>query len=88
MVGEFISHASGLRNAYWQIRAIRSVNRRRTWYRRAAKEKARLAGLGWDREVIRLYALYLKDPTREYRLERFYEAFEEVLRGPRQLCLF
>lgn len=79
---------SFLRNLYWHIRYVRSVNRRRGWYRKAQKEKARLAGLGYHREVVRLYALYLRNPFRESRLHRFEQAFEEYRNAPRQLELF
>ena len=84
----FYREAGQLRNVYWRIRDFRSQNLRRQWYRYAAKEKGRLAALGYDSEVIRLYALYLRDPRREKRLERFLEAFEESINGPRQLQLF
>lgn len=87
-IEHFESHASGLRAAYWRIRAERSANRRRKWYRRAAKEKGRLAALGYDPEVIRLYGLALRDLRREDRMQRFYKSFDEALKAPEQLCLF
>lgn len=67
---------------------MRSLNRRRNWYRKAAKEKARLAGLGYALEVVRLYALYLANPTRENRFKRFVEAFHKPVEKPMQLELF
>lgn len=79
---------SGLRAAYWRIRAERTPNRRRKWYRVAQKEKARLAGLGYSQEVVRLYALYLRNPKLESRLDRFQRALDEWQNGPRQLTLF
>lgn len=78
----FENEASLLRNIYWRIRATRSVNRQRKWYRQAAKEKARLAGLGFDPEVIRLYALSLKDTRREQRRQRFEEEFHAAKERP------
>jgi len=77
-----------LRAIYWRIRMVRFVNRRRKWYRRAAKEKARLAGLGFHPEVVRLYALHLRDTSRESRLIRFEQAFHEYANAPKQLTLF
>lgn len=85
---EFEAHAVGLRNVYFFIRSERFVGKRRKWYRQAAKEKARLTGLGVDSGVLRLYALWLRAPHREHRLHRFKEAFEEAANGPRQLRLF
>lgn len=67
---ELESVAGGLRNIYWRIRASRRATDRRRWYRLAQKEKARLAGLGMDQELIRLYCLFLADPHREKRLHR------------------
>lgn len=74
---DFLYYASDLRNLYWRIRAARNVNKRRTWYRKAAKEKGRLVALGYHPEVVRLYALHLRDTTREARLQRFEDAFRE-----------
>ena len=84
----FENHAAALRNHYWHIRYMRSANRRRKHYRHAAKEKAQLVGLGYCSEVVRLYALYLRDPRREIRYKRFLQAFEESKHWPRQLTLF
>ena len=81
---QFLIDAQPLVNAYWWIREARHGGRLRKAYRRAAKEKARLAGLGYERELIRLYGLYLKNPRREQRLERVEEWFER----PEQLRLF
>ena len=80
----FYADAQPLANTYWWIRASRFGSPRRKHYRRAAKEKARLAGLGWDQELIRLYGLYLRNPMREKRLQRVEEWFER----PEQLRLF
>lgn len=88
MFSSFLSDASAFRNAYWRIRACRSSACLRRWYRVAAKEKGRLAALGWSGEVVRLYGLYLRNPSREYRLQRVEVAFDEFLHGPKQLCLF
>ena len=85
---EFLHHASELRNIYYRIRAIRSVNARRRWYRLAQKEKAKLKHLGYHAEVIRLYALYLKDTTRQSRHSRFVQSFHEHRNAPIQLELF
>lgn len=84
----FINDASRFRNAYWRIRSCRSSSCLRRWYRVAAKEKGRLAALGWSGEVVRLYGLYLRDTSREKRLQRFELAFDEYLHGPKQLSLF
>lgn len=67
---------------------IRSTNLRRNWYRKAAKEKGRLAALGYHPEVIRLYGLALRDLSRESRMRRFEQAFEEFKNAPEQLRLF
>jgi hypothetical protein len=80
----FIEDAQPLANVYWFIRYSRWPAERRKHYRRALKEKARLAGLGYDREVIRLYRLWLKRPWCQVREKRFHEAFE----SPEQLTLF
>lgn len=89
MFSNFLNDASGFRNAYWRIRACRGRSAcLRRWYRVAAKEKGRLAALGWSGEVVRLYGLHLRDTTREQRLQRFQMAFDEYLNGPRQLTLF
>lgn len=89
MFSRFLDDASGFRNAYWRIRACRGRSAcLRKWYRVAAKEKGRLAALGYSREVIRLYGLHLRDTTREKRLQRFELAFDEFLHGPKQLSLF
>lgn len=88
MLSDFLFHASELRNRYWLIRGCRSVNRRRNLYRKAAKEKGQLVALGYSCEVVRLYALWLRDPSRENRYERFLSAFDHHLNGPKQLTLF
>lgn len=88
MFSRFLDDASRFRNAYWRLRACRSSACLRRWYRVAAKEKGRLAALGWSDEVIRLYGLHLRDTTRHHRLVRFEQAFDEHLNGPKQLRLF
>ena len=88
MISTFHSQAAGFRNCYWRLRACRNPACLRFWYRRAEKEKGQLLALGYSREVVRLYGLYLKNPAREVRLQRFHDAFEEFLYGPRQLRLF
>jgi len=88
MLSVFLKRSACLRNHYWMIRACRSANRRRNYYRKAAKEKGQLVALGYSLEVVRLYALWLRDPRREIRYERFLQAFDEHLNGPRQLRLF
>lgn len=80
----FMSDAQVLTNIYWFIRYARRSSDRRKHYRRAAKEKGRLAALGYDRELIRLYRLHLKRPACEVRQKRFEEEFER----PLQLTLF
>ena len=91
VLSTFLSHASNLRNVYWRIRACRSANRRRNWYRIAAKEKGHLVALGYSVEVVRLYALYLRNPHLERRLNRFEMMFHYYLTKPAdpvQLLLF
>lgn len=88
MLHAFELQASALRNHYWHIRFARSHNKRRNHYRKAAKEKGHLVALGYSREVVRLYALYLRNPAREDRLARFRQAFADHINGPRQLTLF
>lgn len=88
MFEQFLEDAAALRNTYWFIRYQRCHNRRRKFYRKAAKEKAALRGLGWDDEAVRLYCLYLRDTSREHRFYRFRQAFDEALNGPKQLRLF
>lgn len=88
MLKAFISASSGYRNAYWCVRACRTSACLRRWYRKAEKEKGHLLALGYSLEVVRLYGLHLKNPARETRLQRFQEAFDEYLNGPRQLSLF
>lgn len=68
---------ASLRNIYWHIRNARG-RRLRQLYRRAQKEKARLAGLGFDQELIRLYCLYLANPAREVRYNRCCQRFESL----------
>lgn len=80
----FLEAASDLRNAYWFIRYSRFHKDRRRHYRRAQKEKARLAGLGFHPEAIRLYRLHLMRPDCETRYARFLA----VLEAPEQLTLF
>ena len=85
---EFLTLSTDLRNLYWRIRATRSMNKRRNFYRKAAKEKGRLVALGYSSEVVRLYALYLIDPRREKRFKRFLDAFHQPIESARQLTLF
>lgn len=85
---DFELQMAALRAAYWRLRAERQTNKRRRWYRLAAKEKGRLAALGFDRDVVRLYCLWLRDPSLEYRYHRFRAALDEAQNGPKQLCLF
>ena len=80
----FLSDAQALVNVYWFIRYARTSADRQRHYRRAAKEKARLTGLGYDKELIRLYRLHLKRPWCEMRKKRFEEEFER----PLQMSLF
>ena len=80
----FLADAQVLVNIYWFIRYARGSSERLRHYRRAAKEKARLTGLGYDRELIRLYRLHLKRPWCEARKKRFDEEFER----PQQLAPF
>jgi len=84
MVDLFEKQAMNLRHTYWLIRAVRFSGRRRALYRRAAKEKAHLRGLGWSAELIRLYCLHLKQPGLEHRERRFLQEFQK----PIQLELF
>ena len=88
MLEAFELQAARLRNHYYYIRFHRSHNKRRNHYRKAAKEKGQLVALGYSREVVRLYALWLRDPRREDRYKRFLEAFQEWQYGPKQLALF
>ena len=82
---EFLQLAEVLNPIYWQIRYFtRNPSRVRRHYRQAEKEKARLAGLGIDREAMRLYCLHLKNPQSEKRKKRFFAHFDE----PLQLELF
>lgn len=85
---EFENLAASFRSYYWRIRAERSANQRRRWYRYAAKEKARLAGLGIPCEVIRLYGLSLRNPRSEERRQRFEQVFKDAEKWPVQLSLF
>jgi hypothetical protein len=80
----FLRDASALLNIYWFIRYSRHAAELRRHYRKAEKEKGRLAALGHDTEAIRLYRLWCKRPKCEKRLERFEQFFEE----PRQMPLF
>ena len=80
----FLADAQPLANVYWFIRYARRSSDRLKHYRRAAKEKARLTGLGYDKELIRLYRLHLKRPWCEMRKKRF----EEELERPLQMSLF
>jgi hypothetical protein len=73
MVEELEQQAADLRNLYWFIRLSRRTSERRRYYRIAHKEKARLAGLGFDQELIRLYCLCLANPKREGRYRRLKE---------------
>lgn len=63
--------SAALRNCYWHIRMSRGQARRRRWYRRAEKEKRRLAALGVDAELVRLYCLHLCNLRSERRLKRY-----------------
>ena len=80
----FFLDAARLTRIYWFIRYERFRGRARKYYRHAAKEKARLAGLGHDSELVRLYCLHLADPRREQRKIRFFEHLSQ----PEQLSLF
>ena len=84
----FEDSAAVYRNAYWRLRGCRTSAALRRWYRVAAKEKARLHGLGYPLELIRLYGVWLKAPDREARHVRFLQAFDEFEHGPKQLRLF
>lgn len=79
MVRRFESDASRLRHVYWHLRASRTGAKRRAMYRAADKEKARLRGLGWAAEAIRLYCLWLIDPDNEKRRRRFEEGLARSL---------
>lgn len=81
-VEELEQAAAELRNIYWRIRSDRRPSGRRRLYRLAAKEKARLAGLGFDGELIRLYCLCCANPHRAQRRKRL----EEHAAGMRQLA--
>lgn len=80
----FLGDAARLRRLYFSLRWERFSGRARKWYRAVAKEKARLAGLGHDPELIRLYCLHLVNPRLDHRLKRF----NEYLNRPVQLDLF
>lgn len=80
----FLRDAQALANIYWFIRYARRSSDRLKHYRRALKEKGRLAALGYDSELIRLYRLHLKRPRCEKRQKRFEEEFER----PLQMTLF
>lgn len=81
---KFEADAADLRHVYWFLRASRRRRDVVRHYRRAAKEKGRLAALGYDREAIRLYCLSLRRPDCEKRRQRF----EDAIAGPVQLSLF
>lgn len=81
---QFENDAAFLRNCCWFIRYSRADKDVRKWYRKAAKEKGRLAALGYDPELIRLYRLWMRRPDCERRQNRFYEHLER----PEQLTLF
>ena len=81
---EFEHHAVDLRGHYWRIRYARFERERRRYYRKAEKEKALLAGLGYDAELIRLYGLCLISPFCERRRQKYQEFFQV----PLQLSLF
>lgn len=80
----FLRDASDLRNIYWFIRYSRFHKDVRRYYRKAQKEKGRLAALGHDPEVIRLYRLHLRKPHCQVR----YYRFEQQFYAPYQLPLF
>lgn len=80
----FIDDAFPLASIYWRIRYDRGASRLSTYYRRARKEKARLAGLGWGPELVRLYCLHLRDLRRPGRYQKFLQEFNK----PEQLTLF
>jgi hypothetical protein len=82
MLSSFLLHSSSYRNYYWLLRSERSLSARRTIYRRIAKEKGHLVALGWSEEVIRLYGLWLKNPSLQRREKRFHEAFNKSLQLP------
>jgi len=65
--------APHLANLYWQLRMHRHLGEaaRRFWYRRIDKEKRRLLLTGVDGEELRLYCLFLADPSKEWRLHRY-----------------
>ena len=85
---EFEQQASFFRHAYWRVRAARTSAQLRKAYRVAAKEKARLRGLGYHPEVVRLYGLWLRCPDNEARRQRFEKTFHESGGWPVQLELF
>jgi len=75
LLERFEQDASGLRSAYWFIRASRYPIEVRRHYRQAAKEKGRLAALGYDQEAIRLYGLWLRRGNHEKLRKRFDQEF-------------
>lgn len=79
MLEELEQQAGQLRNLYWRLRATRRGAERRRLYRLARKEKARLAGLGIDQELIRLYCLHLANPGRENRFRRLEQEGQKVV---------
>lgn len=68
---KFEDFSAALRHCYWHIRMSRSDASRRRWYRRAAKEKRRLAALGFDAELVRLYCLHLCNLRSDRRFQRY-----------------
>lgn len=82
------SHFMNLRHIYWRLRMARRSKDVRRFYRQAQKEKARLLGLGFDAETVRLYRLHLKRPDCPYRFRRFSERVRGVEFVARQLRLF
>lgn len=85
---QFLNDAGNLTAIYWRIRYTRSVNKRRKWYRMAAKEKGHLVALGYAPEAVRLYALYMRNPSLERRYKRFLEEFQKPPEPIIQLTLF
>lgn len=56
---KFPEWSGTLRNLYWNIRACRNHNQKRTHYRAIARERDRLEQTGIDSEWIRKLGLYL-----------------------------
>jgi len=67
---EFPDWSNELRNLYWNLRACRDNNRRRTIYRHIAKEREKLIGQGIDPETIRRLGLILTTRDRAAQARR------------------